>query len=153
MRITFYDTRVTKDYHTMLVKEKSIDYEERINNPKEIAELMRKILEMDMLGEEHCYMLALNNKNRILGVFLISKGTINQSIISAREVFMRALLVGASHIILCHNHPSKDCTPSNNDFMTTKRFKEAGELMGIPLLDHLIIGGDSYFSFNEAKML
>ena len=81
------------------------------------------------------------------------KGTIDASFMGAREIFVRALLAGASSIILCHNHPSKDCAPSQADIDGTKKVRDAGELMRIPLLDHIVIGGASYFSFREHDML
>ena len=154
MHITFYDTRVTEDYLTTLVVERKIQYPiERYDSPNLIAEFLNDVTGLNVKGEEHCYMVALNVKNRILGIFLVSKGTVNQSVLGTREVFMRALLVGASHIILCHNHPSGDCFPSRDDINLTKRFKEAGELLGIPLTDHVVVGGDNYFSFAEKEML
>lgn len=154
MKVTFYDTRITEDYKTVLVEEKSITYaKESISNPQDTAIMMRKISDIDKLGEEHCYMLAMNTKCRVLGVFLLSKGTIDASFMGTREIFVRALLAGASNIVLCHNHPSKDCAPSQADIDGTKKVRDAGELMRIPLLDHIVIGGASYFSFREHDML
>ena len=154
MKVTLYDTRITDDYRTVLVEEKAFEYaKDNMTNPQDIAELMRKTLDIDKLGEEHCYMLALNTKCRVLGIFLLSKGTIDASFMGAREIFVRALLAGASSIILCHNHPSKDCAPSQADIDGTKKVRDAGELMRIPLLDHIVIGGASYFSFREHDML
>lgn len=154
MQLNFYDTRITEDYHTMLVKEKSVHYEaEKMTLPKEFAEMIHKVLDIGKLGEEYCYMFALNTKNRVLGIFFLAKGTVNQCIVGIREVYMRALLIGASSIIFCHNHPSADCTPSSDDILLTRRLKEAGALMGIPLLDHIIIGGTDYCSFKEQEIL
>jgi len=89
----------------------------------------------------------------VLGIFLLSKGTIDMSLLGIREIYIRALLAGASRIILCHNHPSKDCTPSEKDIVNTKKVKDAGDIMGVELLDHIVIGGPSYFSFMEHDML
>lgn len=112
MKITFYDTRITDDYHMVLVEEKALECDKKsITNSADVAEMMQ-LLEMDKLGEEHCYLLALNTKGMVLGIFLLSKGTIDMSLLGIREIYIRALLAGASRIILCHNHPSKDCTPS-----------------------------------------
>lgn len=108
---------------------------------------------MDRMAEEYCYLIALNSSFKTLGIFLISKGTVNVSLIAPREVFIRALLAGAVQIILCHNHPSGDTPPSRQDAELTKRIKETGELVGIPLADHIIIGGNTYFSFKEHGML
>lgn len=154
MRINFYEARLSEDDRTMLVKEKGMDYEAgRLNSPAEIALMMRRLLHMEQMAEEHCYMIAMNNCCKVLGIFLISKGTANASIISPREVYMRALLSGAVQIVLCHNHPSGNVEPSELDKVTTKRIKEAGEMVNIALIDHIIIGGDSYLSFKEQGLL
>lgn len=154
MRINFYEARLSGDDRTMLVKEKGKNYEaERLDSPADIALMMRMLLNMGQMAEEHCYIIAMNNSCKVLGVFLISKGTANASIISPREVYMRALLSGAMQIVLCHNHPSGDVCPSGFDIKTTKRIKETGEMVNIALIDHIIIGGDEYFSFKEHGML
>lgn len=154
MRINFYDTRIMEDGSTALVKEKGINYGIiRINNPQDISLMMRMLLHMDTLAEEHCYMIALNSSCRILGMFFLSKGTVSASLVSPREVFMRAVLIGAVQIILCHNHPSGNTVPSDNDFKLTERIKKAGELLNIPLADHIIIGKNVYLSFKEENLL
>lgn len=156
MRINFYDTRL-EDSRTVLVKEKAMNYamDDNINtcSPKLLRDLMNSVVHLNVLGEEHLYMLALNHKGIILGIFFISKGTVSKTCLSTRELFMRALMVGASCIIICHNHPSQDVTPSREDVITTQKIKEAGELLDIPLIEHLIIGGDNYFSFFDQGLL
>ena len=77
----------------------------------------------------------------------------NVSLITPREIYIRALLSGAVQIILCHNHPSGNAMPSEQDIAITKKIKEAGEMININLADHIIIGSDSYLSFKEAKIL
>lgn len=154
MRINFYEARLSEDDRTMLVKEKGVNYEAgKLSSPKDIVLMMRRLLQMEQMAEEHCYIVALDNANKVIGIFLLSKGTVNECLISPREVFMRALLIGAVGIILCHNHPSGDVTPSNADMEITKRLKEAGKLINIALTDHIIIGADQYFSFGEAGIL
>ena len=91
--------------------------------------------------------------DRIIGESNISKGTVNASLISPRELFIEALEYGAVSIILLHNHPSGDPTPSSEDVLLTKRVKTAGDLIGIELLDHIIIGNNCYISFAEQKMI
>lgn len=153
MRINFYDA-VLEDNRTMLVKEKAVNFEAgKVNNSEKVVMMMRGLLHMEKMAEENCYMLALNSSCRIIGIFFLSKGTVNASIISPREFYIRALLVGAVQVILCHNHPSGSTTPSDSDIETTKRLKEAGELINISLADHIIIGGENYFSFKGAGML
>lgn len=154
MRINFYDARISEDARTILVKEKGGNYEStKMNGPEEISLMLKTLLHMDELAEEHVYMIALNASCRILGMFLISKGTISTSLVSPREVFLRAALIGAVQIILVHNHPSGSPVPSECDMELTKRLKAGGELLNICLADHIIIGQNSYLSFKEAKLL
>lgn len=154
MRINFYDTKITEEHQTVLVKEKAINYSiERFDKPQLITDLMNQMFDLRNVGEEHCYVLAMNTKCRIIGVFFLSKGTVNRSFVGVREVFMRALLIGASHIILLHNHPSKDCHPSMEDIALTQRMEEAGSFLGVPLTDHIIVGGDNFYSFKEHEIL
>ncbi len=154
MRINFYDARITEDARTILVKEKGINYEStKMNGPKEISRMLKTLLHMDELAEEHVYMIALNTSCKILGMFLMSKGTICTSLVSPREIFLRAALIGAVQIVLVHNHPSGNPVPSECDMELTKRLKDCGELLNICLADHIIIGQNSYLSFREAKLL
>lgn len=154
MRINFYDTRIADNDTTILIKEKGVNYENAsMNNPQKIARMMQALLHMDTLAEEHCYMIALNKSCKVLGIFFMSKGTVDTSLLTPREVFIRAALIGAVQIILCHNHPSGNPLPSETDLKLTERFKEAGILLYIPLADHIIIGKNSYFSFREQKLL
>lgn len=154
MRINFYDARITDDDKTILVKERGINYETiDMNNPEKIYMMMQMLLHMGELAEEYCYMVALNSSCRVLGIFFISKGTVSLSPVSPREVFMRAILIGAVQIILCHNHPSGNITPSESDMELTRRIKEAGKLLNICLTDHIIIVKDRYLSFKESNLL
>lgn len=154
MRINFYDARITDEGRTILMKEKGINYNDAaMNCPENIALMMQSLLHMDELAEEHCYMIALNSSCKVLGVFFVSKGTVNASLVSSREVFLRAMLIGAVQIILCHNHPSGNITPSDSDIKLTKQMKEAGELLNILLVDHIIIGKGNYLSLKRAGLL
>ena len=109
--------------------------------------------EMRHQKQEHIKLLMLNSKSKLLGESDVSKGTVNASLISPRELFIEALNKQAVSIILLHNHPSGDPTPSKTDILLTKRVKEAGDLIGIELLDHIIIGDNCYSSFAENKLL
>ena len=95
----------------------------------------------------------LNTKSMLLGECDISKGTVDASIITPRELFIEALQKNAAAIVILHNHPSGDPTPSQDDIDTTARIKNSGELIGIPLLDHIIIGNNCYSSFRESGAL
>lgn len=154
MRISFYDTRLSEDYKTILIKEKAVNYKVgNMNSPKEVTAMLQDLLHMGELAEEYCYMIALNSTCKILGVCFLSKGTVNANLVSPREIYLRAVFLGATHIILCHNHPSGNAMPSDQDFKLTERIKEAGSLLDIRLSDHIIIGKDEYFSFAEHKLL
>ena len=119
--------------------------------PVTIAEYYME--EMRHQKQEHMKLLMLDTKSKLLGESNISKGTVNASLVSPRELFIEALDCGAVSIILLHNHPSGDPTPSQADILFTKRVKEAGELIGILLLDHIIIGNNCYISFAEQNMI
>ena len=109
----------------------------------------------DMRHQEQELLLAimLDTKNSFLGDVIISKGTVNTSLISAREIFLQALAYQAVNIILLHNHPSGNPTPSDEDIQVTKQISLAGDLMGIKLLDHIIIGDHQYISFREENLI
>lgn len=104
------------------------------------------------LKQEHFYVLYLDHKKNVIDKKLLFIGTINASITHPREIFKYAYLMSASFIICIHNHPSKDPTPSKEDEYFTKNIMEIGTLQGIPIIDHLIIGGNSYYSFYEKKL-
>ena len=154
MRINFYEARLSEDKRIMLVKEKGVNYDVgKLNSPEDIVLMMRKLLHVEQMAEEHCYMIAMNSSCKVLGVFFISKGTVNVSLVTPRELYIRALLAGAVQIVLCHNHPSGNAIPSEQDIAITQKIKEAGEMININLADHIIIGNNSYLSFKEAKIL
>ena len=98
-------------------------------------------------------LLMVNTKNCILKEKMIFKGTVNYSCVSPREIFIEAVRARAVHIVLVHNHPSGDPTPSEEDILMTRQVQEAGELIGITLLDHIIIGDNCYVSLKEKKLL
>lgn len=154
MRINFYEAMLTDGGRTTLVKDKAVNYEaDNLRTPLDIVLMMQRLVHMGEIAEERCYMVALNSICRVLGVFFLSKGTVNESLLSPRELFMRALLAGAVQVILCHNHPSGDVTPSEADIRVTKKIEDVGEMLGIRLADHIIIGSNSYLSFKEAGLL
>ena len=97
--------------------------------------------------------LHLDGKNRILCCDLVSVGSLNQSIVHPREVFKTSCLSNAAAIILIHQHPTGDPNPSSEDLAITRRLKEAGEIMGIKILDHIIVGDGEYLSFVERGLL
>lgn len=117
------------------------------SSASKVYEFMREKLE-DKKQENFVVML-LNNRNYLIDDILITKGVLNASIIDPREIFKPAIKHSASRIILVHNHPSGDSSPSKEDIEVTKNIIEAGELLGIKVLDHVIIGKNSYWSWKE----
>jgi len=103
--------------------------------------------------KEHFYVLLLDTKNNIIGEEIISVGTLNASLIHPREVFNPAIKASANSIILVHNHPSGDCNHSVEDKQVTKIISNAGEILGIKVTDHIVIGKNSYTSLMEQKLL
>ena len=102
---------------------------------------------------EFFYVVLLNNKNRKLREVKISEGSLTASLVHPREVYNPVIRESAAGVIFVHNHPSGDPAPSPEDIDITKRLKEVGEVMGVRVLDHVVIGHDRYFSFNEKGML
>lgn len=153
MRITTYKTELNADNLNILVKEKSCNCTgvETLNNPSLIAEMFNVVFRLNRQTEEYLYMLALTTKGKPLGVFEVSHGIVDATICNPREIFIKALLCGASGIVIIHNHPSGDTTPSKQDIESYNRLKEAGKLIGINVLDSVIIG-ESYYSFAENGM-
>lgn len=120
-------------------------------NPQSVAEYYME--EMRHLQQEHCYVMFLNTRQALIKDLLISKGTVNTSLASPREIFIEALRCQAVGIILVHNHPSGDSTPSQEDCLLTRKVSEAGSLVDIQLLDHVVIGDNNYCSFKKEGML
>ena len=137
---------------TRLIKEETIYTTESTYNftsPDQIGRAMNALTED--LDKEHLYILHLNTKNTLQSINLLSVGTINSGLVCPREVFKSALLANATSIIIAHNHPSGDPTPSKEDILTTKRLLEAGRLLGINVLDHVIVGNGDYYSIREEE--
>ena len=120
-------------------------------HPQEIAGYYME--ELRHKEQENMKLLILNQKNRLVKELDISKGTVNAALITPRELFIEALRFRGVSIILLHNHPSGDAEPSSADRLLTERIGKAGALIGIPLLDHIIIGDNSYVSFREQGIL
>jgi len=128
------------------------DYTEPINNTifnnaNKLYEYYKNILKDKK--QEYFYVVYLDSKLKIIGDKNLFKGTLNYSLVHPREIFKEAYLLSANNIICIHNHPSGNILPSNDDINITNNLKEAGELLGIRLIDHIIIGNNNYYSFKE----
>ena len=128
--------------------EKNIN-EIKIRDSNDIYKIFNNILKYKQ--QEHFYALYLDSKNKIIEKKLLFVGTINKSVAHPREIFKNAYLTSASFIICVHNHPSGDPTPSKEDIVFTNNLIEIGKLNNIPILDHIIIGNNSYYRFFEGK--
>ena len=131
-----------------LIKEGSVLYKNRrIKSPADAYELFKVFLEEK--DREHLVVCSLNIKNEPVSINVCHIGSLNASLVSPREIMKTAILSSAASIMVAHNHPSGDTTESREDVEVTKRLVEAGKLMGIELLDHLIIGDGEYISLKE----
>ena len=117
-----------------------------IKKPQDVYDHLKY---MSLFAEENLALICLNTKSKVIYSGIISKGTLNASLVHPREIFSPAIKERAASIIVAHNHPSSDCTPSQEDINITKRLKECGRLIGIELIDHVIIGSNKYFSMKE----
>lgn len=123
----------------------------RLNDPASIAYYYMETLRHE--PKERLLLAMFDAKSNLLGDEVISVGTVNYSLVSPREIFIRALECHAVHIVLLHNHPSGDPAPSDADILVTHRVMESGKMLGIALADHIIIGDNRYMSFRENGLL
>ena len=139
-------------YETLTVKEETTNYLKPHMRYTSASQVHDTFSFLQGESKEYFLSLHLDGKNRIMVVDICSVGSLNQSIVHPREVFKTALLSSAAAIILIHNHPTGDTTPSSEDREVTRRLQEAGTLLGIKVLDHIVIG-DDYFSFAESGLI
>lgn len=125
----------------------------RLQNPNDVFERMKPYAEREVV--EVFWVLCLDSQHRVIGnaPLSISRGILNSSLVHPREVFVHAIVARAAAIVLCHNHPSGDPAPSKDDEEVTKQLVEAGQVLDLPVLDHVIVGRDRYTSFLEAGLL
>jgi len=136
-----------------LVKEQTLYSDKPVGRPEDAAKVVAD--EMATLDREVFCVLNLNTKGHVLHLNIVSMGTLNSSMVHPREVFKSVILANAASIILIHNHPSGDITPSPEDRQVTKQLAEAGEILGIRVLDHLVVGaqsGDMYSFAQEGDL-
>lgn len=123
----------------------------KITKPEDVASML--INEMRNLKQEILKLLVLDTKNKIIKIKDIFRGTLNSSIVHPREIYSEAIKSGGASIIICHNHPSGDPSPSDEDINITLRIKECGNIIGINLLDHIIVGDKKYISLKEKGII
>jgi DNA repair protein RadC len=122
-----------------------------IKSPEDAAGIVME--EMRHFDREHFRAILLNTKNQVIGTDKVSVGTLNSSAVHPRELFRNAIKRGAASVILVHNHPSGDPAPSREDMDITRRVKEAGNIIGIGVLDHIIIGDNKFTSFKACGLI
>lgn len=118
-----------------------------ITSPEECVRVLVPLLRYEI--HEKFVVIVLNAKNRVISIRQIAEGSLSSAVVHPREVFRNAIINNAASIICAHNHPSGDPAPSNEDKYLTDSLVETGKILGIPVLDHLIIGDGSYYSFKE----
>lgn len=144
-----------KAKRNMFIREAKIKYvgsklkSETIKDAQHAAKYIREYIGDQMDVQERFVTLYLDGSHQIISIATITTGTVNASMVHPREVYQRAVLLGAVAIIVAHNHPSGSTNPSNEDIFVTKRLKESGEILGIPMLDHVIVTPESYYSFTK----
>jgi len=142
-------------YSVRLVKEEGGRYElkKTIKTPQNAYQIFVEVLEMDCRAQEIFSILTLDIKSNLTGIFEVSVGGLHSSIVHPRNVFQRAILQNAAAIVMAHNHPSGNPKPSNDDIKITKKLISAGEILGIEIMDHLVIGDSNHFISMKEKEL
>ncbi len=144
-------------YRVSLVRDKGIKFgRESLSGPKQAQKIMKSLIEMQgQPDREQFCILMLNAKNKIIGLNIVSTGSLSSATVHPREVLKPAILANSSAMILCHNHPSGTLTPSPEDIAITERIIKASNIMGITVHEHLIISmdDDSFYSFSENGLI
>lgn len=130
-----------------VVRESDVDY--CVKNPDEAYDFAVNVMKMSEQAQEVFAIISLNSKGDVIGFSEITRGTLNSSLVHPREVFKVAFVQNAASIIAVHNHPSGDPSPSAEDIAVTERLKECGEILDVPLIDHIIVGDCYKYSFKE----
>ena len=147
--MTISKTRKGVRYADTFIREVRANYQQTsmlftIKGPNDVADFVRSVLSDN--SREHCVALYLDGAHQVVSYSIISIGTANMAVVHPREVYQRAILAGAICIIIAHNHPSGVLTPSEEDHKVTQRLKDAGEILGIKLLDHVIVADFAHLS-------
>jgi DNA repair protein RadC len=139
-----------KVVYTTLVKNSE---RQRVVSSETAFQILKPFYDEFIDYKESSFVILLNRSNRVIGVNKISEGGFSGTIVDAKMVFQIALLTGASGLILSHNHPSGVLKPSDNDIQLTKKIKEFGNMVELPILDHLIMTSEGYYSFADEGMI
>lgn len=139
-------------YRLEIVREDSFNskYEYNIKNSVDVRDFLVNVCKLHRNPSEVVMVIAVNSKGNVIGFTQVSSGSLNSSIVEPRDVFRYAIMSNAAGIIIAHNHPSENVTPSNDDVAVTKRISEAGDILRIKLLDHVIIGNETDYTSLKA---
>jgi DNA repair protein RadC len=140
-------------YRVSLVKDHSITYKNSspVCTPEDVYNVLQQYLQDT--DREHFVVLFLDSHSAVIGINTVSVGTLTESLVHPREVFKGAILANAASIICAHNHPSGEARASDADILVTQKMINAGRIIGIPVEDHVIVGGDRHFSFRQHGLL
>lgn len=151
--INTYSVMLNEDKIPYLRLDSSVEYKEEssFNSPGLIVDMVNAVFDLENCAEEHMITVAMDAKCHIRGIFATSHGAVCMTEASPRNIIQRALLCGAATFVVCHNHPSGDCSPSKEDMKVAGQIERAGKLIGIPMSDFIVIGKNRYYSSREAK--
>lgn len=156
MNIASYRTLLNEHKQLKLESDKTYYIKDNVEvtDPEILALFLTDELRVAESADEYFYVFCLNVGNQLIGVFEAAHGGNCESIVPIREIFQKTMLIGAVNIIVAHNHPSGNIWPSDEDLKTTKRIMEAGKILNVELLDHIIVGPSvKYFSFLENGLI
>ena len=156
MRVTTYKTFLDREDHIpSLVRVNAQNYlpVDMIRSADDAFWILRDVFNHDVETEEVAYLLCLNCKKHLIGVFELSRGVVDGTLMNPREIVFKALMTNAVSVIVAHNHPSGELSPSEQDIAVTKRLKEALDIVGISLTDHIIVGMGNFLSMREYDLL
>lgn len=149
-----YSMELDSKKHPILIRENGYEYENtKLDSPEKIVCMLNTCFHLSSMAEEYAFMLGMDSASTVTGVFELSHGCVNATLMCPREAYLRALLVGAVGIVLIHNHPSGEISPSREDLVAFERMKEAGDILGMKLLDFIIVGNRKFLSFRKEGML
>ena len=156
MKVKAYKAMLDNNSHPYMMESGesyNIDGRKSFDNPDDIYYFIAHEIGLVNAADEHVYVLCLNTKLKLIGLFEASHGSVNESLFPIREIFQKSLLLGATAIILTHNHPSGDATPSSIDVPITKKAMTAGEIIGVKVLDHLVVAKTYYCSMFKQGLI
>lgn len=125
----------------------------KVSHPITVAEVIEKVFDLSNDTQEKFGVICLDTKNKIIGMDIVTTGSLNSSIVHPRDILQRCLFVNANSFIVFHNHPSGDTKPSDEDLCITRRLVDAGKIIGCCLLDHIIIGDDEFLSMRVENLV